>query len=239
MKHSSTVFVLSALFGAAAAIAVACRPAQAPASGAEADGSAQPSNPDGGAGAEGGTEEPSAPAEGTEGASADGGAAPLASVLITDPSEVQKIFDAATSAPKAVTKPNGVAGPGPLTKGLRDLAKAAAPGMKADGPLFVGKLDEKKHLQAEVTLKPGKCYALVGYSTKVIDVDLYLLLPPGILSGQDTTDDNKPVIGKAPDAMCPMAKSAVKYLLDIVADQGTGEVAVQLYSKTRAAKKTK
>jgi hypothetical protein len=163
----------------------------------------------------------------------------LASVLVTDPADVQKIFDAANAAPKATTKPNGIAGPSPLAKGVRELAKTAAPGMKADGPLVVGKLDEKKNQQTEVTLKPGKCYAVVGYATKITDLDLYLLLPPGILSGQDLTDDNKPVIGKAPDAMCPSAKSAVKYMLDIVADQGSGEFAVQLYSKVKAGKAAK
>jgi hypothetical protein len=176
-------------------------------------------------------------AGGSSGAAAGDGST-LATVLVTDPAEVQKIFDAAKAAPKATTKPNGVAGPGSIAAGVRELAKTAASGMKADGPLVTGKLEEKKNLRAEITLKPGRCYTLIGYSAKVTDLDLYLLLPPGILSGQDTTDDNKPVIGKMPDAMCPVSKSAVKYTLGIVADQGGGEFAVQLYSK-KAPKKDK
>ena len=110
---------------------------------------------------------------------------------------------------------------------LFDAANAADP----DGPLALGSLKEKQHLQTDVTLKPGRCYAVVGYSPKIKDLDLHLFLPPGILSGQDTTDDNKPVIGRAPDWMCPGATTAITYKVDIFADDGAGEIAVQLYSK--------
>jgi hypothetical protein len=105
--------------------------------------------------------------------------------------------------------------------------------MAAEGPLAMGSLKEKQHLQTDITLNPGKCYAVVGFSQKVKDLDLHLLLPPGILSGQDLTDDNKPVIGRTPDAMCPVAATPVTYKLDIFADQGAGDVAVQLYSKAK------
>jgi hypothetical protein len=244
MKLRPPAFVLLTLLGGAVAIAAACRPAEAPIVNAEGDGAPPAAESDGGGGPETSADEAHpAPAAGTEGASAStgeagAGSAPLATVLVTDSGEVQRIFDAAKAAPKATTKPNGVAGSGALAKGLRAFAKTAASGMKADGPLIIGKLEEKKNIQTEITLKPGKCYAIVGYSAKVTDLDLYLLLPPGILSGQDLTDDSTPVIGKAPDPMCPVAKSAVKYTLDIVADQGGGEVAVQLYSK-KAPKKGK
>jgi hypothetical protein len=244
MKLCSTPSLLTILFSSAIAAAVACRPAQAPGAGSEGDGEAPASEADGGTGPEASADEARpAPAGATEGSSANGGdagagAAPLAEVLVTDASEVQKIFEAAKAAPKATTKANGLAGASALPKGLREFAKTAAPGMKADGPLITAKLEEKKNARTEITLKPGKCYTIVGYSVKVTDLDLYLLLPPGILSGQDLTDDTTPVIGKAPDAMCPVAKSAVKYTLDIVADQGAGEVAVQLFSK-KAPKKGK
>jgi hypothetical protein len=74
---------------------------------------------------------------------------------------------------------------------------------------------------------------VVGFSQKIKDLDLHLLLAPGILSGQDTTDDNKPVIGRSPDWMCPTANASITYKLDIFADDGTGDMAVQLYSKTK------
>jgi hypothetical protein len=167
------------------------------------------------------------------------GPEPLAAVLVTDAVAVQKLFESASSAPHATLKPGGAAGGDALAKGVRDVAKKAAPGMKPEGPLATGSVKEKAHLQTDVTLKPGKCYAVVGFSSKVKDLDLYLLVAPGILSGQDTTDDNTPVIGRAPDSMCPVAKTPIKYTLDIVADQGSGDVAVQLYSKDRADKDKK
>ncbi len=236
MKLRSTSLVLFTLFGVALGAAISCRPAQAPATVTEDDGSTPTVGPDSGEEPEASAETHAAPSEGTP----DGGG--TAAVLVTDPGEVQKIFDAAGAAPKATSKANGITGPGPLAKGVRELAKTAATGMKADGPLITGKLEEKKNARSEVTLKPGKCYSILGYSPKITDLDLYLLLPPGVLSGQDTTDDGKPVIAKAPDVMCPVGKTPVKYLLDIVADQGAGEFAVQVYSKAAAksaAKKAK
>jgi hypothetical protein len=171
----------------------------------------------------------------------DGGAAtappePLAAVLLTDSAAVQKLYDAANAAPPATLKPDGATGKGPLAKGVRAIAKKAAPGMLPDGPMGTGTLKEKQHLQMEVTLQPGKCYALIGYCPKSKDLDLYLLTRPGILSGQDTTDDNKPVVGRAPEAMCPAASRAVTYTVDIFADKGGGELAVQLYSRDKGDK---
>ena len=156
---------------------------------------------------------------------------PLAQVLTTDSGQIQKIFQAASAAPAATLKQNGAAGRDPLAKGIRDAAKKLPAGMQPDGPLAMGSIKEKQHLQTDVTLAAGKCYSIVGYSKKVKDLDLYLLLPPGILSGQDLTDDNKPIIGGPPQPMCPVADKSVTYKLDIFADAGGGDVAVQLFSK--------
>jgi hypothetical protein len=168
---------------------------------------------------------------------APAGPAPLGAVLITDASVVQKLFDDSAASPATKTKAGGVTGAGPVAKGIRDLAKDMASGMTADGPLHTGTLKEKGHIHSEVTLSQGKCYALVGFSPTVKDLDVHLLLPPGILSAQDTTDDNKPVVGKAPDALCPAASTAITYKVDIFADQGAGDVGVQLYSKAAPAAK--
>jgi hypothetical protein len=173
-----------------------------------------------------------APAASASGAASASQPAPLGTVLITDSSIVQKLFDAASASPAATAKANGVSGGTPVAKGIRDLAKQQAPGMDPDGPLQMGTLKEKGHVHADVTLSAGKCYALVGFSPTVKDLDVHLLLPPGILSAQDTTDDNKPVVGKAPDVLCPSAAAAITYKVDLFADQGAGDVGVQLYSKT-------
>jgi hypothetical protein len=158
---------------------------------------------------------------------------PLGAVLTTDASTIQKLFDTTSRAPAATLKEKEAASGDPLASGLKEVAKKAAPGMLADGPLATGNLKEKQNVQTDVTLQPGKCYVLVGYSKKVKDLDLYLLLPPGILSGQDTTDDNAPVIGGPPQPMCPVATIPITYKLGIVADQGAGEFAVQLYSRAK------
>jgi hypothetical protein len=171
-----------------------------------------------------------APADSSSAATNDA-PSPLAQVLTTDPGQIQKVFQSATAAPAATLKQNGATGGDPLAKGIRDAAKKLTAGMQPDGPLAMGSIKEKQHLQTDVTLAPGKCYSIVGYSKKVKDLDLYLLLPPGILSGQDLTDDNKPIIGGPPQPMCPVADKAVTYKLDIFADSGGGDVAVQLFSK--------
>ncbi|MGH7439803.1 MAG: hypothetical protein ACRENE_29295 [Polyangiaceae bacterium] len=176
-----------------------------------------------------------APAASASAAPADSSSAagptPLGAVLITDASTVQKLFDASAAAPAASSKADGLKGGSPVVKGIKDLAAKEAAGMTPDGPLQTATLKEKGHVHAEVTLGQGKCYALVGFSPTVKDLDVHLMLAPGILSAQDTTDDNKPVVGKAPDALCPSASTAITYKVDIFADQGAGDVGVQLYSK--------
>lgn len=164
-------------------------------------------------------------------ASAEPGPSPLGAVLITDAAVVQKLFDDSNASPATTTKADGVKGTSPVAKGVRDLAAKQAAGMAPDGPLHTATLKEKGHVHADVTLSQGKCYALVGFSPTVKDLDVHLFVPPGILSAQDTTDDNKPVVGKAPDALCPASATAVTYKVDVFADQGAGDVAVQLYSK--------
>lgn len=156
---------------------------------------------------------------------------PLGQVLTTDSGQIQKIFDAMNASPSATLKPDGAKGGDALAKGVRDAAKKLSAGMQPEGPLAMGSIKEKQHLHTEVTLQPGKCYSIVGFSAKVKDLDLYLLLPPGILSGQDLSDDNKPIIGGPPQPMCPVSPQPVTYKLDIFADNGNGDVAVQLFSK--------
>jgi hypothetical protein len=228
-KTTAHLLVLVALAGVGSIPALACGGAQKP-----ADTASAPSNTssvlDQSAAAGSAS---SAPADSSSAAAAstDATPSPLAQVLTTDSGQIQKIYDAATSAPAATLKPDGAKGGDTLAKGVRDVAKKLPAGMQPDGPLAMGNVKEKQHLQTDVTLQPGKCYSIVGYSKKVKDLDLYLLLPPGILSGQDLTDDNKPIIGGAPQPMCPVSQTAVTYKLDIFADSGGGDVAVQVFSK--------
>ncbi len=226
-KTTAQLLVLAGLAGAGALPALACGGAQKPADTAAtpSDTAAATDSPVASASAS------AAPADSSSAAPADTAPSPLAQILTTDSGQVGKIYDAASSAPAATLKPTGATGGDALAKGVRDAAKKLPAGMQPDGPLAMGSLKEKGHLQTDITLQPGKCYSIVGFSKKVKDLDLYLFVPPGVLSGQDLTDDNKPIIGGAPQPMCPVSTTAVTYKLDIFADQGAGDVAVQLFSK--------
>jgi hypothetical protein len=224
-KNTANLLVLCALAGLGALPAYACGGTQKPAETAKTEPTDNKS-----------LDEPkqsplATPPAASSAAEANDTPTPLAQVLVTDNGQIQKIFEAANSAPSATLKAGGSTGNDPLAKGVRDAAKKLPAGMQPEGPLAMGSLKEKQHLQTDVTLAPGKCYSIVGYSKKVKDLDLYLLLPPGILSGQDLTDDNKPIIGGPPQPMCPVSAQPVTYKLDIFADSGAGDVAVQLFSK--------
>jgi hypothetical protein len=161
--------------------------------------------------------------------------AALASVLTTDANQLSAIASAAASAPAAKSEPSADAKE--LEKGLVAVASSGAPGMKPDGAMAGGKLKEGEHLSWSVTLAPGKCYAIVGYSPtgEVQDLDLHVLAPPffTMLAGEDTTDDNAPVVGSGPNPMCPVAAAKLPYKVDITSQKGTGRAAVQLFSKTK------
>jgi hypothetical protein len=164
--------------------------------------------------------------------SASASAEPVGIVLFKDSDQIQKLYDAAANAPQATLdskpKPSD-----PLVKGVTGLAAKYAKDMTPDGPLIRGKLAEKQHLQTDITLQPGKCYKLIGFATpkKVKDFDLQLFVG-GILSAQDTTDDNTPVVNQD-NPMCPSGDNSTTYKLDLFVEKGAGDVAVQLYSKAK------
>jgi hypothetical protein len=164
------------------------------------------------------------------------GAPPLSTVLTTDPTQLQKMFSAASVAPMAAMTPGGSVGD-PIEGDIKMLAAKQAPGMLPDGPIAKGTLQEGGHLEMMATLVPGKCYSVVGFSPSggVTDLDLHLLPPPvyNILSGEDTTDDNMPVIAKAPNPMCPSVAVPLPYKIDIFAERGSGAIGVQLFSKAK------
>jgi hypothetical protein len=162
-------------------------------------------------------------------------AAALATILTTDPAELAAIASSTAGATAAKTQPASGSASTELGKGLAAIALKAAPGMKPEGMLASGTLKEGEHLGWSVTLTPGKCYAVVGFSPsgEIKDLDLHLLSPPffSMLAGEDTTDDNAPVVGSAPNPMCPVVPVKLPYKVDITAQKGAGRVAVELFSK--------
>jgi hypothetical protein len=110
--------------------------------------------------------------------------------------------------------------------------------MQPEGAELKQNLPEGQHAVMMVTLQAGKCYSIVGFSPPggVKDLDLNLLAPPLYLTlaGQDLTHNNTPTIGGSPSPMCPVLAFPLQYKLDVFARSGSGQVAVQLYSKTKS-----
>ncbi len=141
-------------------------------------------------------------------------------------------FAIASAAPAARTSAAPAA---VLAQGLKETSAWFASGMTAEGPAFTATLDAKGRAKAEVTLHAGTCYVIVGFSPdgKVADFDIRLWKTakgsaPSLVA-EDGDDDTTPTIGKPP--ICPDPDTP--YLLELHADRGSGDVAVQLYAKAR------
>jgi hypothetical protein len=178
---------------------------------------------------------------------------PLGQIVTTDPSQLQAMFAQAAQAAQAFLQPpgttpapapGGTAAPAPggmpgdiVDLGIKAAALIHAKGMQPEGNEAKGQLSEGGHLAFMVPMQAGKCYTLIGFSPpgQIRNVDLNLLAPPfyNFLAGQDASDDNLPVIGKAPNPMCPVVPLPLNYKVDIVARAGSGSVGVQLYSRPK------
>jgi hypothetical protein len=170
---------------------------------------------------------------------ASASSAPLAP---SDPNSLQSILQGLQGAIQGTLMPGSVTSGGPIADitdaGLRAFALKAAPGMQPEGEEMKQSLTQGQHAVMMVTLQAGKCYTVVGFSAlgAVQDVDLNLLAPPlyMTLAGQDMTHNNTPSIGASPSPMCPVIAFPLQYKLDVFARQGSGVVAVQLYSKAKS-----
>lgn len=160
--------------------------------------------------------------------------APLAP---TDPNSLQGILQGLQSALQGSVTPGG--GPaGDITAaGLQAFALRAAPGMQQEQGVMEQSMQQGQHAVVMYTLQAGKCYTIVGFSAPgaVQDVDLNLLAPPlyMTLAGQDLSHNNTPTIGGGSQPMCPVIAFPLQYKLDVYARQGSGAVAVALYSKSK------
>ena len=155
----------------------------------------------------------------------------------TDPNSLQGILNGLQGALGGqMVTPGSLAGD--LTEaGLKAQAMRVAPGMQPEGDELKQNLTEGQHAVMMVTLQAGKCYTVVGFSPLggVKNLDLNMLAPPlyMTLAGQDLTHNNTPTIGAAPSPMCPVIMFPLQYKLDVFAQAGSGQVAVQLYSKNK------
>jgi hypothetical protein len=161
---------------------------------------------------------------------------PMAPVATTDPNALAALFAQAASAGQAMlSQPGSVMGD-PVDICLAATAAKHAKGMQAEGQVAKGTVQEGgQHLDFTVTMQPGKCYTVIGCGPTVQNLDLSVLAPPlyNMLAGQDTTDNNTPVVGGTPTPMCPIIPLPLTYKIDIAARRGSGNVGVQVYSKAK------
>jgi hypothetical protein len=115
-------------------------------------------------------------------------------------------------------------------------AATLAKGMSPEGTLVTKTLAEGETTSVTVTLQAGKCYTAIAASTKdgVKDLEMRLLMPPffTVEVEKDKRSDNVAVIG-SPSPQCPITLFPIPYRLDVTAKKGAGNVAVQLFSKTK------
>ena len=180
---------------------------------------------------------PGQPQPGGQPGPAPTGSAPPGPLAPTDPNSLQGILQGLQSAFQGTVSPGG-GGMGDITSaGLQAFALKAAPGMQQEQGVMEQQMQQGQHAVVMYTLQAGKCYTIVGFSAPgaVQDVDLNLLAPPlyMTLAGQDLSHNNTPSIGGASQPMCPVIAFPLQYKLDVFARQGSGTVAVALYSKSK------
>jgi hypothetical protein len=167
-----------------------------------------------------------------------GSQTPPGTLAPTDPNSLQGILQGIQNAFPGAFVPGGAVSGDVTDAGLKLYATRAAAGMQPEGDELKQNLNEGQHTVIMVTLQAGKCYSIVGFSAPgaVKDLDLNLLAPPLYLTlaGQDLTHNNTPAIGATPNPMCPVIAFPLQYKLDVFAKSGSGQVAVQLYSKTKS-----
>ncbi len=170
------------------------------------------------------------PASDPSSSAADGG---LSALTSESKSNTKSQISAAAHAPAMSLQPVGQQTGDAVEIGLRAAAAKAAPDMQPEGPLGRAELAQGFHSGMLVSLKAGRCYAVVGFGSGVQDLDLQLLTPPNydVISEQDQSDDNTPVIGRSPHPICPATTVDLPFKVDVFAEAGGGSVGVQLFSK--------
>lgn len=129
----------------------------------------------------------------------------------------------------------GVAGADPLSAGIQYNAQQNAPGMRADGSPVKLTLSQGQTAEGQVTLQPGKCYTLVGASMPgVLDVSVKATYPvplQGQVLGQSTQSGPMPVVFAKEACFRNAAPIGMPIRIEVQMKQGSGQVAIQPYSK--------
>lgn len=129
----------------------------------------------------------------------------------------------------------GVPGADPLSAGLQYNAQQNAPGMRAEGTPVKLTLSQGQTGEGQFTLQPGKCYTLVGASMPgVIDVVVKATYPApmqGTVLGQNAQSGPMPVVFAKEACYRNPAPVGMPVRVEVLMKQGSGQVAIQPYSK--------
>jgi hypothetical protein len=129
----------------------------------------------------------------------------------------------------------GVPGADPLSAGIQYNAQQNAPGMRADGSPVKLTLSQGQTGEGQVTLQPGKCYTLVGASMPgVIDVSVKATYPAPMQAqvlGQSMQSGPMPVVFAKDACYRNPAPIGMPVRVEVTMKQGSGQVAIQPYSK--------
>jgi hypothetical protein len=182
------------------------------------------------------------------------GAQPGAAPASTDPNAPAAPYGQQPAPGTAATAPGATPAPGtaaPAANPLVDQAIAMAikalimpraateaKGMKEDGQVVAGNVQEGGTLTQEFMLMPGKCYTILGQGLPpVAQVDLQLAakplvptLPAAVLAASNTQAPN-PSIASGKNCYKNPFPIAAQVVLTVKATKGAGAVGAQVYSK--------
>ncbi len=150
-----------------------------------------------------------------------------------------------TAAPTATAPAPTQAAPTLFDQGAAAAIKLAltprvaneAKGMKEDGPIVAGMLQEGSVLTQEFMLNPGRCYTILGQGLPTItQLDLTLSLKPianafPVVLAASNTQGANPAISPGKNCYKNPLPVAGQVVLTVKATRGTGPAGAQVYSK--------
>jgi hypothetical protein len=126
-------------------------------------------------------------------------------------------------------------GTDPVDNGIKSMAQQQAPGMKPEGGVIKTTLAPGAHGEGTVTLRPGKCYTIIGFGNLGVQQLAIRLVPPPPLPPQPlfegVTNGPTATIGAKDQCIRSPSPVATPLKVDIEMKQGQGQVGVQAYSK--------
>lgn len=129
----------------------------------------------------------------------------------------------------------GGLGGDPLSAGVQYNAQQNAPGMRADGSAVKLTLSQGQTGEGQVTVQPGKCYTLVGAGMPgVLDVAVKATYPAPMQAqvlGQNTQGGPMPVVFPKEQCFRNPAPVPIPIRIEVTMKSGSGQVAIQPYSK--------